>query len=438
MNNVWSIEISRIFFAILSTLILGFISEFWLFSVVVHFVLYIGWILIQLRSFERWIRNGAHSKNAPDTSGIWAVIVQHIYRIQKKNKDRKQSLASLAKRYQAIMKALPDATIVLNENFEIEWANKIAEKTLGIDLARDTGHRVDNIIRDQLIQDLLNHVDHKAEVEMISPVDQQKTLILTKVEYGENQTLLIARDISQRIALQKMRKAFIANASHELRTPLTVISGYLEMLTSDSDVPPAIHQLLKNAHQQALRMDRILGDLLILSKLEEKGFSQDRGDVVDVADLLQRLVSDFRKTTAKDTHEIQLDVEKGLNLKIIEREFYSLCQNLLSNAVKYSQEGAKVIICWSLSETNGACLKVIDNGEGIAKEHLSRLTERFFRANVNRTRKVNGTGLGLSIVKHIMENYGGYLDIQSELTVGSTFTACFPHYRVQLVDIPQK
>jgi len=115
----------------------------------------------------------------------------------------------------------------------------------------------------------------------------------------------------------------------------------------------------------------------------------------------------------------------------VETEFYSLCQNLLSNAVKYSSPGATIKVCWSLSDDKKACLKVIDNGEGIAQEHLSRLTERFYRVNTNRARKVNGTGLGLSIVKHILENYGGYLDIQSELTVGSTFTACFPSFRIQ-------
>ncbi len=434
MNNAWSIELSRIFVVVSSTLVLGFVSELWLFSVVFHFALYIGWIMIQLRSFERWIRNGAHSKNAPDTSGIWSLIVQHIYRTQKKNKVRKQSLASLAKRYQAIMKALPDATIVLNEQFEIEWANKVAEKTLGIDLSRDTGHPVDNILRDLAIQDLINNTNETSEIEMLSPIDPQKILILTKVQYGDKQTLLIARDISQRIALQKMRKAFIANASHELRTPLTVISGYLEMLDGNDDLPPSMSKLISNAHQQALRMDRILDDLLTLSKLEEQGFSEERGDTVDVPELLQSLVSDFRKTTAKDTHVIQVNISRDLKIKVVEREFFSLCQNLLSNAIKYSPKGSVIKVCWSLEEAGNACLKVTDNGEGIAPEHLSRLTERFYRINVSRSRTVGGTGLGLSIVKHIMENYGGYLDIQSELKVGSTFTACFPSYRISSVD----
>ena len=430
MNNAWSTEVSRLFFLLVSIVTFGFISECWLLSVVLHFVLYIAWIMYQLRSFERWIGNGAHSIHAPDTSGIWALIVQHIYRTQKKNKDRKQSLSNLAKRYQAIMKALPDATIVLNDHLEIEWANQIAEDVLGVDIGRDTGHRVDNIIRSFSIQELLNCEDSKAEIEIASPIDEHKTLILSKVSYGENQILLTARDISQRIALQKMRKAFIANASHELRTPLTVISGYLEMLNDDEQLPPSMKQLMSNAHLQAIRMDRILDDLLILSKLEEKGFSEERGQELNVPNLITELVSDFEKTSAKKSHHIDVNIEKGLNIILIEREFISLCQNLLSNAIKYSAEGSTIKLCWWLNEGDHACLRVSDNGEGIAPEHLSRLTERFYRINVDRSRKVEGTGLGLSIVKHIMDNCGGYLDIQSVLDIGSTFTACFPKNRV--------
>ncbi|MCF6194270.1 MAG: ATP-binding protein, partial [Kangiellaceae bacterium] len=131
-----------------------------------------------------------------------------------------------------------------------------------------------------------------------------------------------------------------------------------------------------------------------------------------------------------DTHDIQLKIDQGLKIKVVEREFFSLCQNLLSNAIKYSDKGSTIELCWNLSEDGQACLIVSDNGEGIAAEHLKRLTERFYRINVSRSRQVGGTGLGLSIVKHIMENYGGYLDIESEFGVGSTFKACFPVYRV--------
>ncbi len=430
MNNAWSTEVSRLLFLFISTLTFGFLSGYWLLSVILHFIIYIAWIMFQLRSFERWIRNGARSNSAPDTSGIWALIVQHIYRTQKKNKDRKKSLSNLTKRYQAIMRALPDATIVLNEQLEIEWANQSAEEVLGVDIDRDMGHRVDNILRDLSIQELLNCEDAKTEIEIASPIDEHKTLTLSKVRYGDSQTLLIARDISQRIALQKMRKGFIANASHELRTPLTVISGYLEMLNDDELLPSSMQPLISNAHLQAIRMDRILEDLLTLSKLEEKGFSEDRGQELNASDLITQLVSDLKKTTLKTSHHIEINIEKGLNIILMEREFISLCQNLLSNAIKYSEEGSTIKLCWQLTDDNQACLRVSDSGEGIAQEHLFRLTERFYRINVDRSRKVGGTGLGLSIVKHIMDNCGGCLDIQSELNVGSTFTACFPEYRI--------
>jgi len=430
INSAWSTEFTRIFLLIASTLIIGFSSGYWLFPIVAHFLLYIVWILVQLRSFEQWIRNGAHSKSAPDTSGIWTLIVQHIHRVQKKNNDRKQKLASLAKRYQTMMKALPDATVVFNENLEIQWANQAAADILGVVVSQDSNEANDNFLQDESITDFLKSYYLKPKLEISSPIDPHKTLVLNKVQYGDNQTLLIARDISQRIAVQKMRKDFIANASHELRTPLTVVSGYLEILQSDEDLPASVSKIVSSANQQATRMDRILDDLLVLSKLEEKGFSKDSGELVDVPMLINRMVVDLKKTTAKDTHDIRLTIDQGLKIKVVEREFFSLCQNLLSNAIKYSDTGSIIELCWSLSEDGRACLKVSDNGEGIAFEHVKRLTERFYRINISRSRKVGGTGLGLSIVKHIMENYGGHLDIQSELGVGSTFKACFPAYRV--------
>ncbi len=431
MNTAWSIEFSRILVTLFSTILFGFVSDFWILSVVLHSAIYIGWNVYQLRIFERWIRKGAPASSAPDSSGVWELIVQHIYRTQKSNKDRKKHLSNLAGHYQAVMSALPDATVVLNENLEIEWANKTSQKILGIDPKVDSGHKLSNIVRDTVLLDLLESNLNEEEVEMQSPVDPTKHLVLTRIKYGKDKTLLTARDISQRIALQKLRKAFIANASHELRTPLTVISGYLEMLDSDDDLPPSMSKIINNAHMQAIRMDQILNDLLVLSKLEEKGYSESSGETVDVPSLLQRLVSDFQKTKARDTHQIELSVDESLFVKVVETEFYSLCQNLLSNAVKYSPAGSIVKVCWTKADDGKACLKVIDNGEGIAQEHLSRLTERFYRVSTNRTRKVNGTGLGLSIVKHILENYGGYLDIQSELSIGSTFSACFPSFRIQ-------
>lgn len=431
MNNAWAVEFSRIFVLACFALVVGWLSGLWLLGFLLAAVAYIGWTLFQIKTFERWIRLGAKTQFAPDAGGIWQLIVRHIHRAQQKNAHRKDRLRDMAKRYEATITAIPDATVVLNVNLEIEWSNRAAFDLLGIDASKDYGQRIDNLIRHPSIQSIFEpRDDNKVNfIEMESPTDATKTLSISCVEFGELQKLIMARDISQRLAVQKMRKAFVANASHELRTPLTVISGYLEMLENEPGIADGVKKQLLNAKSQASRMQKILDDLLTLSKLEEKGHSKQSGETVDMPNLLIKLISDFRKIKAKGTHEIHTEIDKKLCLKATESDIYSLCQNLLSNAVKYSPHGSMIEVSWK----NGGdyvCLSVKDNGEGIAPEHLSRLTERFYRVNVSRSRQVGGTGLGLSIVRHILENHGGFLEIDSQSGVGSTFTACFPKYRI--------
>ena len=430
MNNAWTVEFSRIIAVIAAVLLFGLASGYWVAAIFIPTGIYVGWTLVQIRGFERWIRLGAKTKLAPDSSGIWELIVQHIYRIQKKDRERKSRLADMAQRFEATISALPEATIVLNLQLEIEWVNDAAKDALGIEKEKDLGQRLDNLVRIPQLTELLEGTSNSSQLEMQSPVDQRKTLVLTSTNFGNQQKLITARDISQRIAVQKLRKAFIANASHELRTPLTVISGYLEMLELDEDIPPGLKEQISNASHQAFRMKKILDDLLTLSKLEEKGHNRNIGENLDVPQLLRQQVIDFEKTRAKGTHHFNVEIDESLKLKAVEGEFFSLCQNLLSNAVKYSPDGSSIEVCWKISENGNPCLSVSDNGEGIAPEHVSRLTERFFRVNVSRSRQVGGTGLGLSIVKHILENHGGHLHIESELGRGSKFTACFPDYRI--------
>lgn len=430
MNNAWTVEFSRILIVVVAVLLFGLATGYWTVAILLPTSVYLGWTLVQIRSFERWIRLGAKTKLAPDSSGIWQLIVQHIYRIQKKDTERKRRLASMVNRFEATISALPEATIVLNAQLEIEWVNEAAKSALGIDRERDLGQRIDNLIRLPLLSMLLEGELPENYIEIESPIDAQKTLIITCTQFGDEQTLVTARDISQRIAVQKLRKAFIANASHELRTPLTVISGYLEMLETDDSIPMPLQAQVTNASQQAMRMKKILDDLLTLSKLEEKGHDKEAGELINVPETLKAMVIDFERTRAKGTHQFEVTIDDSLQLKAIEGEFYSLCQNLLSNAVKYSPKGSQIKVAWQKNDKGRPCLTVSDNGEGIAPEHLSRLTERFYRVNVNRSRQVGGTGLGLSIVKHILENHGGHLHVKSELGRGSEFTACFPAYRL--------
>jgi two-component system, OmpR family, phosphate regulon sensor histidine kinase PhoR len=428
MNSAWTVEFTRIFFLFVMGLLIGFVFEAWILAASLPGVIYIGWTLIQLRTFEQWIRLGAKTKTAPEFSGIWQLVVRHINRTQRKNKQHKIRLTSLARRFKATIAALPDATIVLNSDMEIEWSNQVSMQLFGIDKKRDLGLRLDNLVKIAELQALLSG-EGEQQLEIESPIDRLKTLMITCVDFGEQQKLITARDVTQRVAVQKLRKAFIANASHELRTPLTVISGYLELLESEPELSEGLRKQVINASVQASRMQVILDDMLVLSRLEAKGSYEETDEIVDIATTVKMLVTDFQKSKAQDTHLFEIDIEKGLQLKVNESDIYSLCQNLLSNAVKYSPDGSLIQVKCQLKNEQ-ACIQFSDNGEGIAPEHLSRLTERFYRVSVARSRQVGGTGLGLSIVKHILENHGGYLEIESEPGRGSVFSAYLPESRV--------
>jgi two-component system, OmpR family, phosphate regulon sensor histidine kinase PhoR len=430
MNNAWTVEISRILVLVAAAILFGIVSGWWVVAILLPCFIYITWMLVQIRALERWIRLGAKHSLALDSSGIWQLIVQNIVHAQRKNKERKKRLSQMARRFEATIAALPDATVVINQHREIELTNQAANDLLGIHKTSDLGQRLDNLIRDPALHQLIDSSETLSQIEMASPIERGKSLSITCVDFGESRKLVTARDISQRLAVQKLRKAFIANASHELRTPLTVISGYLELLESEPELSKSMRTQIVNASNQASRMTRILDDLLTLSKLEEKGYDANSGEVVDMPNVIYKLVSDLKKTAALGTCIIETAIDEKLFIKGVESELYSLFQNLISNAVKYSPEGAKIKVVWELSNAQELTLAVIDNGEGIAPEHLSRLTERFYRVNVNRSRQVGGTGLGLSIVKHTLENHGGYLHVESELSKGSTFSARFPLSRL--------
>jgi len=428
MNSSWSIEIIRLLVVIFSAIIVGVSSGYWLLSVSIHSLAYIIWLLLQIKEYQIWLSRGAHKKEAPDSTGIWQELVIQVYRSQSSHKNRKKALADMANYYHAVMRALPDATVVVNSQLEIEWANKATEKLLGIQPTKDVGQRFDNIVRIPDMKKLFDAEKSSKRIQIESPIQANTTLSLVRQEYDDNKHLIIAQDISQRIATQKLRKAFIANASHELRTPLTVISGYLELLTFDEDLPDTLKSVMEKAFVQASRMDTILDKLLILSKLEEKQYDKSSGEAIDVKSLLEEMVSSFTVSYTESKHEFKV-IADDLDLLIVEDEFYSVCQNLVSNAVKYSPQGSKILIEWKLNQQGYACLSVTDQGIGIADEHINRITERFYRINTSES-KISGTGLGLSIVKHILENFDGYLEIESIPDKGSTFSACFPSYRI--------
>jgi two-component system phosphate regulon sensor histidine kinase PhoR len=238
------------------------------------------------------------------------------------------------------------------------------------------------------------------------------------IAIGADSKLLIARDITQRNKTLEMRKSFISNASHELRTPLTVISGYLEMIKEDKNLPKSLSNPIDTSYEQTKRMQNIIEDLLTLSRLESTDDIQDISTSINMEKVINHVCQDLNQAV---TIEINTDeVIVG-----VETEIISLCTNLIQNAIFYTPKGTKIIVRWHADGSNKLCLDVQDFGKGIPNKHLAHLTERFYRVDKGRSKEQGGTGLGLAIVSHIAQRHNAVLTIDSKVGSGSTFKVCF-------------
>jgi two-component system phosphate regulon sensor histidine kinase PhoR len=239
----------------------------------------------------------------------------------------------------------------------------------------------------------------------------------------------MVRDVTRLHKLEQMRKDFVANVSHELKTPLTVLKGYLEtLLGSVPDDQTRLRRALSQMNQQSSRMEALVNDLLMLSRLES---SQPEGaqQAVLLHGLLQRMRDDAQTLSGDKQQQISVDVPADARLIGSPAELESAFGNLISNAVKYSPAKSEISIRY-WQDDRGAHFSVSDNGYGIDPTHIPRLTERFYRPDSSRHSETGGTGLGLAIVKHIMIRHQGRLEIKSEIGKGSTFTCHFPPARL--------
>ncbi len=365
--------------------------------------------------------------------GLWPQIFSRFTFEQERAARRKREYRRLLKEVRRSIDALPDGAVVLDENNDIVVCNRAAKQLAGLKRKKDRGTRIDNLLRDPKLAGLLAADDYTQTIEIVSPVVDGKWLKCRAVPYGAGKTLLILRDITERKRLSKMRRDFVANASHELRSPLTVISGYLDSLAEDQSLPSDWAHPVKQMKGQAVRMNRIVEELLELSRLESSG-AAGTDDVVDVAKLLASAREDaFREGK---TARIDVFVESTAQLRGSVDEIESVIVNLLANAVRHTPVDGKIVATWRPdADGDGAELVVEDNGEGIDSMYHSRLTERFFRVDKGRARKDGGVGLGLAIVKHVLSRHEAELSLESALGEGSTFICRFPSSRV-VIDPP--
>lgn len=421
-------EIWILFWIALASLLFGLISDRYFIAAAIGFGIYIAVQIRHLNSLHRWLLNRTQVE-IPEAEGLWGDVFNEIRKLMKQTERRQDQLAGMVERFQSAASAMPDAVVIVTERDEIEWANRAAGRLFGIHYPSDHGMRLGNLLRDPEFARYLAIAEYAEPLEMASPNQPDSTVAIQIIPFGARQKLILARDITRLQRLEQMRRHFVANVSHELRTPITVLSGFVETLLSQPQVrAEELRKHLTTMQNQSLRMQRLVDDLLTLSKLETAP-PHRREETIDVPALLNAIKEQAEIISGDNKHRIILEADVGLKLLGSREELQSAFSNLVNNAVRYTPSGGDIRLLW-WQQDNSAYFAVTDTGEGIAREHLPYLTERFYRVDSARSRASGGTGLGLSIVKHVLLRHDAQLTIDSEPGKGSTFTCVFPAARV--------
>ena len=374
---------------------------------------------LQLYSIYVWMEEP--TAEPPEAGGVWGLILDNIYQLQRRNREAQLRLETALDYLQDSLAAMRDAAVIVDARENIAWANDSSEFLLGIKFPEDQGRPLVNLIRSPIFQSYFETGDFSNPLRLLPVTEGDRCLHFEIARFGAGDRLIFARDTTENYRLEQMRRDFVANVSHELRTPLTVIKGYVETLQAFPEGQTTVlEQPLKQIGQQTLRMENLVRDLLWLSRIETVETLR-KTEPLDVAVLVTEIVSQLKPAYAERV--IQTELASGIEVLGDRSELHSALSNLIVNALKYSDQDVRVT--WS-ADDDRARFSVSDKGIGIAKQHIARLTERFYRVDKSRSDDRGGTGLGLAIVKHVAASHQAELLIESELGVGSCFSLSLP------------
>lgn len=403
----------------------GWMTGHFLLSLVIAAVAYIAWHITNLWRLYLWVNEP--DREVPQGTGLWSDIFDGINFMGIRTRDQLSKTRALSAGLKNLTDAFPDAMLVVNQDGVISWLNAAAARLLRYDISAIIGRPLTSHLRDPEFAKWLP-IDPQAKnpLDMPSPLQDGRWLTARAATLNENDQLVILRDTTGFHNVEQMRRDFVANISHELRTPLTVLRGYLELLEDNpsEDVSQSANRMLG----QALQMQRLLDDLLELSRLQSAEL-RGEDELVNVPAMLNQL-REQAEDLSRGNHRIQCSVDSQLFLSGVGPDLESAFRNLITNAVKYTPRGGTISVTWERT-AHGPRLTVSDTGIGIPGRDIPRVTERFYRVGSDRARETGGTGLGLAIVKHVLNSHQAQLGITSELGLGSEFTCTFPDQRAR-------
>lgn len=433
MYGYFGTTVLQSLFLISGILTFGQLSGHWLETALVFISAALVLSVLRRNQLYAWIesRNRTPMSGLP---GMWRDMSQRIAQREKELQlAQEQAKEGLANVHQSLS-SLDAGLISLSSQWRIQWWNEPASRLLGLRQGYDEEASLFNLVR---TPELIRYVEDRTfelPITLPSPIASGRMLEYTVCPVKGTGVLLVVRDVTRFTRLERMRSDFIANVSHELKTPLTVIAGYLETIIDNQLVSPQGHRAIEQALKQADRMNQLLQDLLLLSQLETTA-PDPKPTAIPVQDLLDqamREANELKRALGKPNTGITVVSDSAVHLAGDWKEIASAVGNLAANAVRYCPDGSNIRLSFAIEGDHGV-MTVSDDGPGIPPEHLSRLTERFYRVDNSHSPATGGTGLGLAIVKHVMLRHGGMLDIQSTLNHGSRFRCLFPIERISAV-----
>lgn len=399
------------------------------------------WVLIDLLRGARlllWLKSGDTATPAK-VGGLWGEVADRVRRLVKARELKAADSEARLQEFLAAIQASPNGVVLLDAQNRIEWCNETASGHFNFDPKRDVMQHLANLLRDPLFSGYLAGQDYGHEIVMIGPRSTASRPVRLAVhlhQYGEGRKLLLSRDVTALEQAEAMRRDFVANVSHEIRTPLTVLTGFVETLRTLALSEEERGRYLALMAQQAGRMETLVNDLLMLSRLEGSP-PPGVNDWVPVQSIVAaceqegRALSAILTSSCANKHLLRVQGAAAFALAGSRSELLSAMSNLLNNAIRYTPAGGRIEVKWQVLPDGRGEFSVRDSGPGIAAEHISRLTERFYRVDRSRSRETGGTGLGLAIVKHVTQRHGAELHIESQPGHGSCFSIIFPAARVR-------
>mgnify|MGYP006080920069 FL=1 len=390
-------------------------------TLIIFILIHIYWIY----KLSNWVESPS-LKNLPNGTGIWQNIFAKLYRTYRQQKKSQTQLTTTLDQFIQAAEAINDGIVGVNEDNEILWSNKKAQKMLNINPKKDYNQPINYIFRNSDLSNYLIKENYENSIN-IHNTNNKLDIEIKATFFSENHKLITCRDLTSLKKIQNLRKDFVSNFSHELKTPLTVISGFLETLEDRKKIDVQSKKIISLMSEQAHRMKKLIDDLLLLSNVESD-YLQNRSEKIIMRDIFKKIKNEV-SFIDQQQHKISYSLNNEINIYGSSTEIYSAFINLLTNAIRYTDKKGEITVSWN-KINNDAIFQVADTGIGIPEKHLKRITERFYRVDEDRSRESGGTGLGLSIVKNIMHQHQGEIRVASEINSGSSFKLIFPSERI--------